>query len=87
MEKPKSNLTCPYDSKVDACLYLEKITPTNKEYYCDKCPHYNPQGYYDKDPKYEGFMIAVAAVCIASLLVMLAAWGIFNLAKWIASWF
>lgn len=70
-------MKCPYNDKIDACIYLEQMTEDNKVYECPTCPHYKPRRYlksandYYNDPERESFAFLAISVCIGVLSAMI----------------
>jgi hypothetical protein len=62
-------MKCPYDTKVNACVYLDEMTQDDREYDCPDCPHFKPRSYYDR-PEAESFAMSVISVCLIALILM-----------------
>jgi len=79
-------MKCPYDNKVNACLYLDEIKPDDKTYYCPDCPHYKPRHhYYDNPIKEKSAMFGISVAFIA-LIVIGFTYLAMQVVKLIVSW-
>lgn len=78
-------MKCPYDPKINACVYLDEMTQDNRTYECPDCPHYHPHSYYD-DPERESSAILAIVICGGVSAIMLFLYLALKLFEIIKAW-
>lgn len=76
---------CPYDTKINACVYLEEMTEDDRKYECPTCPHYKPQSYYDQ-PERESSAMAAIIVVLVVFGIFVVGYLAYKLVNLVVSW-
>lgn len=79
-------MKCPYDPKVNACIYLEKMTQDNRKYECPDCSHYSPKTHYYDNPERERAAIMAISVCFIAIIAAAFTYLVVQGIKLIISW-